>query len=390
MTLLANLRVLDFSRYIAGPYCASILADLGAEVIRVEPVEGGEDRRLVPVTAEGAGALFLQLNRNKKSLAIDANAPAGRAAIERLVATADVAVTNMPLAALARQGLDYASLRAIRPDIIATNLSAFGTGGPLATKTGFDAVAQGVSGAAYLSGTPGRPARSASSYVDYGTGLAAALGTLAAIIHRMATGEGQEVHASLLATAMTFINAAHIEAAASGRDREPFDNRSPFTSPSDFVQTRDGTIAVQVVGNAMFRRWVKLLDRPELGSDPRFRSDSDRGRNGVLLSRAMQEWAGALSTAEAIDRLEKSGIPAGPILTPLQALRSREIMQSGTLARQGLPIANLIVGLSKLSTGEARPAPAVGADTNATLVALGFTAAELSRLRDDGLIGDPA
>src|SRR5262245_22674002 len=161
MAILGGLRVLDFSRYIAGPFCASILGDLGAEVIRVEPAAGGEDRQLVPVVEGGEGALFLQLNRNKKSLAIETRSTEGREAIERLIRTADVVVTNMPLSALKKLRLDYDTLRALKPDIIVTNLSAFGVQGALADRTGFDAVAQGVSGAAYLGGDERGPSRSA-------------------------------------------------------------------------------------------------------------------------------------------------------------------------------------------------------------------------------------
>ncbi|MGO4836802.1 CaiB/BaiF CoA transferase family protein, partial [Rhizobiaceae sp. 2RAB30] len=247
--MLRGIRVLDFSRYIAGPYCASILADLGADVIRIEPVGGGEDRLLVPVTDDGQGALFIQMNRNKRSLAMNTGSEELRHILDELIVTSDVVVTNMPVEALKRQRLDYERLASIRTDIIATNLSAFGHSGSLRGKTGFDAVAQAVSGAAYLGGRSGNPSRAASSYVDYGTGLAGAMGTLAAVIERLRSGKGQNVQASLLATAMTFINAAHIEAAATDLDRHPWGNRSPFSGPSDLFGTLDGAIAVQVVGN---------------------------------------------------------------------------------------------------------------------------------------------
>lgn len=389
MALLANLRVLDFSRYIAGPYCASILADLGAEVIRIEPVGGGEDRLLVPVTPEGEGAIYIQLNRNKKSLAIDMASEPGRVAIERLVASADIAITNMPVTALRRYGLDYETLRAIKADLIVTNLSAFGATGPLAAKTGFDAVAQSMSGAAFLGGSRRRPSRAASSYVDYGTGLAAALGTLAAIIHRTATGEGQNVQASLLATAMTFINAAHIEAAATGRDREPFGNRSPFSGPSDLLPTRDGSIAVQVVGNAMFRRWAKLVERADLAKDRRFRSDSERGRNGRHLSRIMRAWTAQRTTAEAIEQLEKAGIPCGPILTPQEALCDAQVAGSEILedASESLPAAKLLVQLSAVPTGSQRPAPRVGENSLEVLRSVGYADAEIMDFVKFGYVG---
>lgn len=389
--MLGNLRVLDFSRYIAGPYCASVLGDLGAEVIRVEPVGGGEDRRLIPVTEDGEGALFLQLNRNKKSLAVDAGSPEGRRIVERLLRTADVAITNMPVATLKRHGLDYDTLRRLKPDIIATNLSAFGPKGPLSGKTGFDAVAQGISGAAYLGGSPSRPSRSASSYVDYGTGLAGALGTLAAVIHRLKTGEGQNVQASLLATAMTFINAAHIEAAAKGADRAPYGNRSPNSAPSDFFPTLDGAIAVQVVGNAMFRRWSKLMGRPELARDARFSSDAARGQNGLALSRVMRKWTKTRATAEAIEQLGRSGIPSAPVYSPLRAIEDAEIVGSGVfspVSRFGaqLPIANLLVQLQSIEKSVRARAPSVGEHTAEVLRSVGYTDAEITELARGGWV----
>ncbi|WP_137391686.1 CaiB/BaiF CoA transferase family protein [Rhodoligotrophos defluvii] len=396
MPVLGDLRVLDFSRYIAGPYCASVLGDLGAEVVRIEPVGGGEDRRLIPVTDDGDGALFLQLNRNKKSLAVDAASSEGRQIVERLTCTADVVITNMPVGTLKRHGLDYETLRRLKPDIIATNLSAFGPKGPLGGRTGFDAVAQAVSGAAYLGGSPSRPSRAASSYVDYGTGLAGAVGTLAAIIHRLKTGEGQNVQASLLATAFTFINAAHIEAAVKGTDRRPYGNRSPNSAPSDFFPTLDGAIAVQVVGNPMFRRWARLMDRPELARDPRFDSDAARGQNGLALSRVMRKWTKTRTTAQAIEQLGRAGIPSGPVYSPHQAIGDPDIMESGvlgTVSQPGvgtaLPIANLLVQLQSIGQSVRAPAPSAGQHTAQVLRAIGYSDEEIAHLARKGCVGAP-
>ncbi|MBS7701219.1 MULTISPECIES: CoA transferase [unclassified Chelatococcus] len=396
ISVLAGLRVLDFSRYIAGPYCASILGDLGAEVIRIEPVGGGEDRKLVPVTPRGDGALFLQLNRNKKSVALDTASEQGRKIMEALIRTADVVVTNMPVNALARYGLDYPTLRALKRNIIATNLSAFGIRGPLSMKTGFDAVAQGMSGAAFLGGQSEHPSRSASSYVDYGTGLAGAVGTLAALIHRSQTGEGQNVQASLLATAMTFINAAHIEAAATGVDRKPFGNRSPFSAPSDLFPTQDGSVAVQVVGNAMFRRWSRLVGRPELPSDPRFASDSSRGRNSEPLSQIMSDWTAMRTSSAAIAALEEAGIPAGPVLSPRQAITDPQIAASGALGAAAitgafgtLPVANLLVQLDGLAPSLRAPAPGPGEHTIEILQEIGVSADRIAALMQEGFASAP-
>ena len=390
---LSSLRVIDFSRYIAGPFCASILADLGAEVIRIEPVAGGEDRGLVPLGDAPDGALFMQMNRNKKSLAINTKTNEGRDLVERLISSADVVVTNMPVDTLRQNALDRISLQRLRPNIITVNISAFGPTGRLSERTGFDAIGQALSGAAYLAGTEGAPARSSSSYVDYGTGLAGAIGVLAALIQRDATGKGQDVQASLLATALTFINVAHIEEAVLGLKREPFGNRSPHSGPSDFFRTKDGTIAVQVVGERMFARWAKLIGRTDFLQDGRFKDDASRGRYGEHLSLAMREWTLKRTTVEALQALADAGIPAGPIYSPEQVVSDELVAETGILGKIGYPglaaaapLAELIVRLADRDTSIRSRAPLVGEHTDEILRGLGVADAEIERLRRSGIV----
>lgn len=394
--VLAGLRVLDFSRYIAGPYCASILCDLSAEVIRVEPIGGGEDRFLAPVTDRGEGALFIQLNRSKKSIALDFQSEEGREVIGALVRTADVVVTNMPPDTLRRSRLDYESLRKLKSDIIATNISGFGSEGPLQNRTGFDAVGQAMSGAAYLGGTHSRPSRAGSSYVDYGTGLAGALGTLAALLHRRETGKGQDVNASLFATAMTFINAAHIEAAATGVDRAPHDNRSPYTAPSDFLPTQDGAVAIQVVGNAMFARWARMAGRAELADDPRFASDARRGNAGAILSETMAEWSSRRTTAEVLARLAEARIPAGPVRSPKEAIDDAETWGSGVFAcathpdlDTAIPVSRLLVSFGEWPRATRMSFPAPGMHTRTVLRTAGYDDKRITELMACGVVSGP-
>ncbi|MCB0066709.1 MAG: CoA transferase, partial [Caldilineaceae bacterium] len=214
-----GIRVLDFGRFIAGPYCATLLGDMGAEVIRVERVGGGEDRYVAPVAESGEGGTFLQLNRNKKNIAVNPTSEAGREIVEKLIVTADVVVANLPRPTLVQMGLDYDSLKRIRPDIILATVSAFGSEGPYADRVGFDGVGQMMSGAAYLSGWPDRPVRWAVPYVDFATALGSAFGVSCALYHRQLTGEGQIVEGSLLRSALTLANSALIEQAVRGVDR---------------------------------------------------------------------------------------------------------------------------------------------------------------------------
>jgi crotonobetainyl-CoA:carnitine CoA-transferase CaiB-like acyl-CoA transferase len=193
-----GLRVLDFGRFIAAPFCSAIFADLGADVIRIEKREGGEDRWVQSVGPNGAGAGYLSNNRNKRAITLDTTLPEGQEIARRLIATADIVVANMPDEAMKANGLDYASLKAIKPDVILACATAYGRGGPYSERVGFDGIGQVMSGAVYRTGAPEQPYRTAVPYVDYATALSLALGTMAALFHRNATGEGQEVEAALL------------------------------------------------------------------------------------------------------------------------------------------------------------------------------------------------
>ena len=390
---LQSVRVVDLSRYVAGPYCASILADLGAEVIRVEPIGGGEDRDLVPVGGGSGGALFLQANRNKKSIAIDTKSATGRAVLEQLIATADVVVTNMPSKTLARLSLDRASLERIKPDIITANVSAFGTEGRLSERNGFDGVGQAMSGAVYLGGKRKAPARAGCSYVDFGTGLAAAMGVLAALFHRKSSGVGLDVQASLLATALTFANGWHIEAALRELDRAPFGNLSPNSAPSDIYRTSDGFIVVQVIGAPMFARWAELVGQPELVHDRRLKTDAARGRHGRRISKIMQEWAATRTSADALETLARHGLPAGPVYSPRQLIADELVAETGILQQvvhPGLqrpaPLAGPIVRFGNVDPTIRNPAPPAGADTRQVLEHLGLTGQEIAALEEQGAV----
>ena len=229
--MLDGIRVIDFGRYIAGPYCGALLGDLGAEVIRVERVEGGEDRWITPVTSDGVGAMYLQCNRGKRGMTLDVGKPEGQEVVARLVRSADVVIANLPAATLRGMGLDYETLRAVKPDIILTTVNAWASGGEWSHKVGFDGLAQAASGNLYLSGPPGQPSRAAVPYVDFSTATIAAMSTLAALLHRLSTGEGQLIEAALLRTAVTWNSPTLIEQAMLGADRVSTHNRGQTGQP---------------------------------------------------------------------------------------------------------------------------------------------------------------
>jgi crotonobetainyl-CoA:carnitine CoA-transferase CaiB-like acyl-CoA transferase len=391
--VLSGVRVLDFGRYIAGPYCAALLCDLGAEVIRVERVLGSEDRYVSPVTESGDGAIFLQCNRGKLGITLDPMAPKGREVTERLVATADVVVANLPDAALKAMGLDYANLSRVRADIILTKVSAFGTSGPYAGRVGFDGIGQAMSGAMYLSGLPGAPAKSVVNYVDFATALSCALGTVVAIFERRRTGRGQVVEGSLLGSALALMNPLLLEEGVLGLSRTGTGNRGQTVGPSDTFRTRDGFILVQVVGGPLFERWATLVGELGFLDDSRFGSDEARGQNGEILSERMAEWCATRTNAEALSELERAKIPAGPVYSPREVLADPHVAAAGFFREMShpgascpIPIAETPFRLSETDVGPRGRAPALGEHTESILGALGYAPDEVADLRRDRVV----
>lgn len=390
--VLDGLRVLDFGRYVAGPYCAMVLADFGADVIRVERRGGGEDRAIVPVTADGEGAIFLQVNRNKRSLTFDPRHPEGAGLLADLVRSADVVVANLPVPALAAMGLDYASLCTHRPDIILANVSSFGPEGPWASRGGFDSVGQAMCGSAYLSGEPGGPTRTPITWVDHSAALYAALGVMMALFARQRTGEGQEVQTSLLGAALSFGATYMIEEALTGIGREPIGNRSFVNGPTDMFRTADGWIVTQVVGDALFRRWARLIEEPQWLDDPRFATDELRGINGALLSERTALWCGTRTSQAALDALGAAGIPAGPVLSPAEANAHPQVQALGLADPQPYPGLDRLAPLMRLplhmaAAAPIRRAPPVPGQHNAEILAeLGYAPDRIARLARDGAI----
>ncbi len=390
---LAGIRVIDFGRYIAGPYCAMLLADLGAEVIRVERREGGEDRFVAPLAETGEGGMFLGLNRNKKGLTLDPSHQDSAEIKRRLIASADIVVANLPLNVLKKLGLDYESLKAIRPDIILTMISTFGSDGPYANRVGFDSVAQAMSGAMGLTGFPGAPVRSIVPFEDFGTALHAAFGTMVALYEKQRTGQGQIVEASLLATGVTFMQSMLAERSVTGITRAPQGNTAFYAAPSDAYRTSDGWIMVPTIGQPMFERWAKLVGRPDLIDDPRCADDLARADHHAIITEAMTAWSSQRTLAEAIEQLEKVRIPCGPVYDLQSVLadpqvRAREILTyvEYPATPEAVPIASTPVRLSQ-TPGEIRHrAPLLGEHTDEVLKELGFTKTEVDGFRSSGVI----
>ena len=390
---LEGIRVIDFGRFIAGPYCAMLLADFGADVIRVERREGGEDRKLGPVTESGEGGLFLNLNRNKRGLTLDLGHPDSQKIVHSLVSTADIVIVNLPLSVMKRVGLDYDSLRAVKDNIILVMASAFGPDGPYTDRVGFDGIVQAMSGAMGLTGFPGPPIRSVISWADYGTALHGAFGAMMALYHRQKTGQGQLIDVSLLATGVTFMTPLLAELKTMGIRREQLGNTGYYAAPSDAYRTSDGWIVVPTIGVPMFRRWARLIGREDLIDDPRFKDDISRGNNAEVINAAMSEWCAGRTREQAIAELEKARVPCGPcydldeVLDDAQ-VNFRKLLQEveypgGT---KPVPISSTPLRLSATPAGSCQRAPTLGEHTESILGELGFSAEDIAAFRTAGVV----
>ena len=330
----------------------------------------------------------------RRARSIIKSTAAGRVVFDRLLQTADVLIANMPPAALKKLSLDYASLSGLQSNLILTTINAYGPEGPFADAIGFDGTGQALSGGQSLTGTPDQPFRSAVSYVDYATAMAAALATVAALLRRERTGQGEHVQCSLLGTALTMTNPMLIEEATGARSRIATGNRSPIAGPSDLFRTTDGWVMIQVIGQAMFRRWTELMNQPDLVDDPRFSDDVARGENGEELSAITARWTSARTTADCIELVRAHRLPATPLLTPAETLEAPEVLAGrflSSVARAGgggtVPLVAPPFRFGSDSCGPPPPAPTLGSDTSALLRDLAIPEDLVAQLTRDGAIG---
>ncbi len=391
--VLEGVKVLDFGRYIAGPFCGALLADYGTEVIRIERVNGSEDRYVTPVSEDGQGAMFLQLNRNKLGLTLNPTKEKGQEIVKKLVQKSDIVIANLPEQTLKSMGLDYEELKEINPGIILTSNTAFGTTGPYAERVGFDGVAQAMSGAMDMTGEPEQPTKAYAPYVDFCSASLAAFGTLLAYLEKQKTGKGQRVQTSLLQTALTTTNSLLIEQEILNINRVASLNRAQTSGPSDTFKTKDGWILVQTVGGPLFERWVNLMGEKDWLEDKRFKDDLSRGENGHLISERMSEWCAERTSKEAIMELEGSRIPVGEVLKASETLKEEHILKKGSFVKLNYPtmdkeysVVGPAVELSENPGVIKSRSPQLGEHNEEILSGLGYSQDEITQLKSERII----
>jgi crotonobetainyl-CoA:carnitine CoA-transferase CaiB-like acyl-CoA transferase len=390
---LAGTRVLDFGKHVAGPWCAALLADLGADVVRVERPGGGDDRFVSPVADDGSGAMFLVCNRGKRAITLRATDPAAAPVVEALIKWADVIVANLPQATRTAMGIDWPQVQRINPRAVLATATCFGEDGPYSGRLGFDGVVQSMSGAVALSGEPGHPTRCYAPYVDFGTGAYLALGTMTALLVRERTGLGQHVQGSLLNTGLVNTNRETVERQVRSIDRQPMGNRGQIAGPYDVFVTKDGHVFCSVIGNAQFARWCRMVDRGDLGSDPRLSSDAARADHVEELNDIMSEWCCTRTNDEVIAELVRFELAAGPVYRPQDVLDDPHVQAIGQLVDLDYPgtpapapIADFPVRLSDTPGRVQGRAPTTGEHTDDVLVEVGLTIDDIGALRSAGVV----
>jgi crotonobetainyl-CoA:carnitine CoA-transferase CaiB-like acyl-CoA transferase len=395
---LTDLKVIDLSHIMAGPTCSMLLADLGADVIKVEKIPGGDDtRHSVPPSIAGESAAFLMMNRNKRGIALHLKTEAGRAVLSRLLHGADVLIENYRRGTMERMGFGYDALHRSNPRLIYCSITGFGRTGPYADRGGFDLIAQGMSGLMSITGEgPGRPPMKVGAPVtDITAGILGCVGILAALHSRASTGQGQMVDTSLFEAGIIHTYWQSAICFATGQPPEPMGTRHPLNAPYQAFPTADGWITVGAANQTNWQRLVAALEAADLGADPRFSTNAERMRNLPALEAALTPLFKRRTSAEWLERLEAAGVPAGPVLDVAQMHSDPQAVAREMIVETSHPTAGQVkaiglpVKLSATPGGVRRPAPLFGQHTREVLREHGFSDAEIDQLAAQGAIHIP-
>jgi crotonobetainyl-CoA:carnitine CoA-transferase CaiB-like acyl-CoA transferase len=397
---LTGCRVLELSHIMAGPVAGMMLADMGADVIKVEKTGGDDTRRMVPPEIAGESAAFMMMNRNKRGIVLDLKSAGGRAALLRLAGKTDVLIENFRKGTMEKLGLGYETLRTENPGLVYCAVSGFGRTGPYAHRGGFDLITQGMSGLMSITGeAPGRPpVKSGAPVTDITAGILAAMGILAAYVHRLKTGEGQVVDTSLFEAGITQTYWQSAIALATGEPPRAMGSAHPLNAPYQAFETADGWISVGAANQANWERLTDLVDRADLKTDPRFVSNDQRMANRQALEQELTRTFRGRSTADWLELLERGGFPAGPILDVCEMHRDPQTLARDMIVETGHPVAGTVgaIGLpvkfSSTPGGVRGPAPVLGQHTREILLEAGYDLTEIEAMlaRGDAMESDVA
>jgi CoA:oxalate CoA-transferase len=390
---LTGIRVVDLTRVVSGPFCSMFLADMNADVIKIEAPGEGDSVRRQGAARNGLSWYFAAYNRNKRSVTLDLRRDEGRAVLEKLIAGADVLVDNFRPGVLDRMGFTRDRLAALKPDLVRASITGFGDDGPYRDRPAFDFIAQAMSGFMSVTGTPdGPPLRAGPPISDLIAGLQGALGICAALVQRDRTGRGAQVGASLTNGLISFLSYLAADYLEAGRQPARTGNDHPILAPYGLFRTSDGEVAIAPANEAIYCKFLEAIAAPELAQDPTYATNALRVENRRAINRAVEAKLAAGTTAQWIDRLNAAGVPCGRVQSLAEVfadpqVRAQEMVVTidhpgrGPVDMLGFPI--------KFPDSPApprRPAPELGAHTDEVLGELGLSAAEITQLRATGVI----
>ncbi|WP_134703312.1 CaiB/BaiF CoA-transferase family protein [Ammoniphilus sp. YIM 78166] len=390
---LAGVRVLDLTRVLAGPYASMILGDLGADIVKIENTQGGDDSRSFGPFVNGESVYFISLNRNKKSLSLNLKSEEGKAIFLQLVKEADIVLENFRPGTMEKLGLGYEELEKVNPGLVYAATSGFGHTGPYSQKAAYDLIVQGMGGIMSLTGEPeGPPTRVGASVGDITSGLFTTIGILAALNKRKETGLGQKVDVSMLDCQVAILENAIARYAVSGSSPKPTGNRHPSITPFSVFKATDGYVVVAAGNDTLWQKWCYTVGREDLAQDPRFKTNGNRTDNWDALEPLMSEVMSQKGVEDWLTILEEAGIPASPINDVAKVVEHPQVVARDMIVHQEHPVAGSImmpgipIKLSKNPGSIDTPAPTLGEHNEAILKGLGYTEEDLIRLEEAGVI----
>lgn len=391
---LEHITVLDLTRVLAGPFCCMMLADMGANVIKIEAVGKGDDSRGMPPIVNGESCYYMNLNRNKKGVTLNLKAPEGKAAFLKMVEKADIVVENFRPGVMDRLGLGYEDLKKVNPRIVYGCVSGFGHYGPYKDRGGYDIVGQAMSGMMSTTGWPDSgPTRTGTAIADVLAGLSVCIGVLAALTNARETGVGQKVDVALVDSAVASLEIINMIYLATGRIPARIGNRYESCYPYDSFPCKDGELVIGCANDSLFVKLANLMGKPELLTDPRFEKNVKRVENHAELRPIVAEWTAQYDRDELVQMILDVGVPAAPINTIADTTKDPHIAGAREMfVEVDHPVAGKMkltgchIKMSRTPSAIRTHAPLLGQDNEEVYGSLGYSHEEIARMKEEGVI----